>query len=69
MFDFLTPYLDMYRTERVRLKPMPIVLHQKTCPDCGRKLVNLYYSGQLDRYICKKCVDKLMNEEGGDDNA
>ena len=65
MFYFETPYLDMYRTTPFRFKPEPIVLHQRTCPDCGRKLVNVYYSAQLNRYICKKCMDVFMNVKGG----
>lgn len=62
--DFITPYLDMYKAEPLRLKPMPTTLHQRTCTDCGRTLVNIYYSAQLDRYICKKCIDSFMNEKG-----
>ena len=65
MFYTETPYLDMYRTTHLKFKPKPIVLHQRTCPDCGRTLVNVYYSAQLDRYICKKCIDKFMSEKGG----
>ena len=69
MFDFETPYLDMYRTQRVKFKAMPTVLHQKTCPICDRKLVNIYYSSQLERYICKKCMDRLLGEKGGAGNG
>ena len=65
MLCFETPYLDMYRTTSFRFKPKPIVLHQRTCPDCGRTLVNVYYSAQLNRYICKKCIDGFMNVKGG----
>lgn len=43
----------------------PTVLHQKTCPMCDRKLVNVYYSNQLEKYICKKCLDKLLGKKGG----
>ena len=50
----------------IKFKPKPTVLHQKTCPMCDRKLVNVYYSNQLDKYICKKCMDKLLNEKGGE---
>lgn len=65
MFNFETPYLDMYRTQHFKFKPKPTVLHHKTCTDCGRTLVNIYYSAQLDRYICKKCMDKFLTEKGG----
>ena len=64
MFD-LTPYLDMYRTQQFKSKSKPTVLHQKTCPICDRKLVNVYYSNQLEKYICKKCMDNLLQEKGG----
>ena len=49
----------------IKVKKKPTVLHQKTCPICDRKLVNVYYSNQLDKYICKKCMDKLVGEKGG----
>lgn len=65
MFYFETPYLDMYRTTHLKFKPKPTVLHHRACPDCGRKLVNVYYSAQLNRYICKKCMDGFMNVKGG----
>lgn len=66
MFDFETPYFDIYKTNRFKFKPKPIVIHHSTCPYCYRTLVNLYYSAQLDEYICKKCMDKLMDEKGGE---
>lgn len=50
----------------IKVKPKPTTLHQKTCPICDRKLVNIYYSNQLDKYICKKCMDKLLEEKGKD---
>lgn len=65
MFYFETPYFDMYRAEHFKFKPKPVVIHQATCSDCGRRLVNTYYSGQLDRYICKKCLDKFLSTNGG----
>lgn len=58
MFGFETPYLDMYRAKRFKFKLKPTVLHQKTCPICGRKLVNIYYLNTLDKYICKQCIQK-----------
>ncbi len=69
MFYFETPYLDMYRTKYFKSKPKPIVLHQRTCPICGRKLVNVYYLEKYDGYVCKKCMDKPLGEKGGKDNA
>ena len=48
-----------------KFKPKSNVLHQKTCPICDRKLVNVYYSNQLDKYVCKKCMDKVLGEKGG----
>jgi transposase-like protein len=50
----------------IKIKPKPTVLHQKTCPICGRGRVNIYYSSQLDKYICKKCMDSLLDEKGGE---
>lgn len=64
MFYFETPYLDMYRVGHRKRKPKPKVLHRETCPECGRKLVNLYYSEQLNKYICKKCTDDISEEKG-----
>ncbi|MBQ3543435.1 MAG: hypothetical protein IJA34_00360 [Lachnospiraceae bacterium] len=67
MFDFPTPYTDMFNQDMKRmvkkLKNKPVVLHQKTCPYCDRKLVNLYYSSTLEKYICKKCLDKHIGEK------
>ena len=42
----------------IKVKSKPTVLHQKTCPICGSKRVNIYYSNQLDKYICRKCMEK-----------
>lgn len=68
MFDFETPYLDMYRTgPMIRRYSKPLVLHQKTCPICDRKRVNLYYSVQMDKYMCKHCIDQLMKEKEKED--
>ena len=63
MFDYL-PYYDVFLSGRIKrsLRSQPTVLHHKTCPDCGRKLVNLYYSNQLERYICKRCMDTHIGE-------
>lgn len=64
MFNFETPYLDMCRTERFRFSTKQTVLHRKTCLICDRKLVNLYYSNQLEKYICKKCMETGKGGEG-----
>lgn len=58
MFDFETPYLDMYRTQSFKFKPQPMVLHRTTCPNCGRQLVNIYKVDSSEQYICKSCLDK-----------
>ena len=50
--DFLT------RDRKRKFNPKPTVLHQKTCPICGRNRVNIYYSYQLNKYVCKKCIDE-----------
>lgn len=51
------PYSEMLRG-KVKIKPMPTVLHQKTCPKCGRTLVNIYYSEVSKDYKCKRCLDE-----------
>ena len=48
----------LLRDLKSKSKPKPTVLHQKTCPICDSKRVNVYYSNQLDKYICKKCIEK-----------
>lgn len=62
MFDFTTPYTDMFTADIKRMlsKSKPAVLHRRTCPLCKRKLVNLYASYLLDAYACKKCLDKVF---------
>lgn len=62
MFDFEQPYFNLYRTKRFRSSGIPTVLHHRTCPVCESKLVNLYYSVQCERYLCKACLDKVMAE-------
>lgn len=63
MFEFETPYMDMYRTKVFVKRNKPTVLHGKTCPLCGRKLVNLYYMSQTDDYICNKCINNLYEKQ------
>lgn len=60
MFDFETPYLDMYRANRICIgATKPTILHRKTCPVCDQKLVNVYYSEYMQKYLCKACINKL----------
>ena len=60
--DAGTPYLDMYTDDmrrtvnRVRNRLDATVVHQETCPCCGRKLVNLYLRD--GEWKCKACWDK-----------
>lgn len=63
--DMFHGYYDFLLRD-VKIKPkLPTVLHQKTCPVCDSKRVNVYYSNQLDKYICKKCMDKLLENNAG----
>ena len=41
--DMLHGYYDFLLND-IKIKPMPTVLHQKTCPICDSKRVNVYYS-------------------------
>jgi transposase-like protein len=63
MNDILTGAYD-FLLNKIKIKQKPTTLHQKTCPICDSKRVNVYYSNQLDKYICKKCMDKLLDEKG-----
>ena len=60
---FHEEYYD-FLIKDIKPKSKPIVLHQKTCPICDSKRVNIYYSNQLEKYICKKCMDKLLGKKG-----
>lgn len=44
-------FLKMNNIKRATVK------HQEVCPDCGKKLVNLYRKGNV--FKCKKCWDKI----------
>ena len=55
-------YYDFLMND-VKVKPKPTTLHRKTCPICDKKLVNVYYFNQLDKYICKECMYKLLRDE------
>lgn len=57
----LSRYYD-FLTGDLKIKPKPTVLHQKTCPICNSKRVNVYYSNTLNKYICKKCIDKATKK-------
>lgn len=61
-------YTNMYLVEAMKtlrkITSRPKVLHQQTCFDCGRKLVNTYYSDKEKRYMCKQCLDKGGNNNG-----
>lgn len=65
---FSTPYTDMFVAEMKRMlkaksRPRPTVLHRQTCPYCGRKLVNVYFSDSQNEYMCKECLDKTLKKE------
>ena len=51
---YCDPYTEMMRLLRPR--PSKSVVHQQTCPVCGRTLVNLYLRNK--EWKCKKCWDK-----------
>ena len=63
------PYIEMFlddlkRTLSKRSRTR-LVLHRKTCPNCGKTLVNLYYDEQRKEYLCRDCISK-GNEQGTD---
>ena len=37
-------------------KPDKGVIHRQTCPECGRKLVNLYKHGNI--WKCRRCWER-----------
>lgn len=45
-----------YRSWTAHKEP---VLHQRTCPYCGRTLVNVYRRNGL--WKCRKCLDEYDN--------
>lgn len=63
MLWFDGPYTSLYMLERKKLYRKPTVLHHQTCPICDAKRVNLYFSSQLEKYICKRCMDKLIGNK------
>lgn len=64
MFDFWSgPYIEMWLSEPRRRISKPLKIHRATCPHCDSKLKTLYYSAQLDRYICKTCMDVFMGQK------
>lgn len=54
-------YTDFLLRE-LKFRPKPTTLHHKTCPICDRKLVNIYYFNRLDKYVCKECMNKLLEK-------
>lgn len=62
MFDFLHPYLDMYKNELRKRYKRPLKIHRATCPHCGGKLLTLYWSAQLEKYICRECTGVVLGE-------
>ena len=63
MLDMSTPYLDMCMNTLARRYRKPTKIHRENCPICDRKNVTLYFSAQLEKYICKQCMDRLMGNE------
>ena len=61
---FFEEYYTYLALRHRKVESKPTTLHHKTCPICDSKRVNIYYSNQLDKYICKKCMDRLLGEEG-----
>lgn len=61
MLDFETPFTDIF-VSNVKRKlgtcKRSTVLHRKTCPVCGKNLVNLYLLSSSNEYMCKECMDK-----------
>lgn len=51
---------EMKRILKSHSNPKPTVLHRATCPFCGRKLVNIYFSNSQNEYMCKECLDKTL---------
>lgn len=53
------PNLPEMIYDRFYAKGRLLVLHRETCPECKRNLVNLYKSDELQRYLCRECLEKL----------
>lgn len=51
-YDYQTDILRALARRRKK------VVHQETCPICGRKLVNLYEHEIRGVWKCKQCWDK-----------
>ena len=51
-------YIDpeLARLVRKIFGPAPKKLHRETCPQCGRRLVNIYRRGE--EWKCRKCWEK-----------
>ena len=51
---------DMKRKLAAKSKPISeMVLHRRTCPVCGAKMVNLYFCSKSGEFVCKRCKDEL----------
>lgn len=55
------PYYELFRPARMFKEP-PKVLHQRTCPECGRTLVNLYRRETDMQWVCLRCKDKEVRD-------
>ncbi len=54
-----TTYKDLITGDLVNtLKASKTKKHRQTCPDCERRLVNLYFMNGI--WKCKKCWDKTI---------
>lgn len=62
MFNFETPYLDMFKTMHLKRYPKPVKLNHQTCPICNKQDVNVYWVSQLEKYICKNCIERSEGE-------
>ena len=56
----LHSYTDLL--PKLVFKPDKGVIHRQTCPECGRKLVNLYKRGNV--WKCRRCWEEAMKNEG-----
>lgn len=53
------PYMDMMYGDELKkiFRPKKTKLHQKTCPVCSARLVNIYFA--KGSWACKGCWDKM----------
>ena len=51
----------LHELKKAFSRPAPDVLHRCTCPECGRKLINLYpVTG--GKWMCRKCGEGKTDE-------